>query len=285
MADTITLKYRNTVSEAVDWTTASSGTFEVNIGDWTDEGAFVLSRDTGTYRSGVASGKLVTTGPGSGGNYIQNVGFPTFELGKSYKISLYGKGGAGNENLEVFTASTTGAHATTTLSNSEWTLLELSFEATAADVAASYIRIWTDDGVTIYIDDITIVCYDHETSLTVLVEKGLTRPEMYSMFPEITNEYIDGSKNTQFAQRFIRQCNIKTSYLSDAQLKAFLYWTMDNDRLLDYSIQNGVTTVTETDLVLVPEAVQEVQWYDDLRLAPYLEINLTEAATRQVWPT
>jgi hypothetical protein len=279
MADTITLRYRNTVAETVAWDTASSGTFEVNIGDWVDEGAFVISRDTGVYRTGVASGKIITTGPGSAANYVINSGFAGFELGKSYKVSLYAKGGAGSENFDLFTASTTGAHATAVLSSSDWTLVELSFEATAADVADSYIKIWLDDGVTVYIDDVVIYCYDHETTVNVLVEKGLSRAEKYTMYPQIMNDYLDGSKDTQY-QAFIRQANIRTVALTDTQLQAFLYWTLDNDRLFDYDIQS----VTESDLVLIPEPEQEAQWYDDCRLMPYVEFNVSEGSARTVWP-
>jgi hypothetical protein len=113
------------------------------------------------------------------------------------------------------------------------------------------------------------------TVIPILLEKGLTRAEHFSMYPEIVNQSLDGSKETQY-KAFIRKSTIRTEPLTAAQLIAWVGWCQDNDRTIDYDIDG----VTETDIVLIPESEQEVQWYDDFKFTPYLEVNMDEGIAR-----
>jgi len=117
------------------------------------------------------------------------------------------------------------------------------------------------------------------SALPVLVEKGLTRAEKYSMYPAIVNEILDGSKETQY-KAFIRSANIRTDVLTSEQMKDYLSWCLDNSRTIDYSIDG----VSETGIVLVPSPDQEFSWYDDFKMTPYLEVNMAEGIARTSFP-
>ena len=61
----------------------------------------------------------------------------------------------------------------------------------------------------------------------------------------------------------------------------YLYWTFkDNLGIVDYDIDGR----QEVGLHLIPEVEQEFQWRFDLKLAPYLEVNLGEGICRTVFP-
>ena len=115
--------------------------------------------------------------------------------------------------------------------------------------------------------------------LPVLLEKGLTRAEKYSMYPPIVNQALDGETKTQF-KAFIRNCDLRTDSLTAQQLKDWLNWCLDNDRTIDYTIDG----VTETGISLIPDTEQEVVWYDDFKETPYLEVNMNEGVARTSFP-
>jgi hypothetical protein len=115
--------------------------------------------------------------------------------------------------------------------------------------------------------------------INILIEKGLTRPEKFRMYPAIQNSYLDGSSDTQY-QAFIRSANIRTDVLTDAQLKNYIYWCLDNSRTIDYSIGG----VTESGIVLNPSPDQETQRYDDFVGSPYIEFNIEEGVARTTFP-
>ncbi len=115
------------------------------------------------------------------------------------------------------------------------------------------------------------------TEIKIQIEKGLDRPERYSMYPPIVNEIVDGSKNTQF-KGYIRKARIVTVPLTDEQIEAYLSWMLDNDRTIDYNF-NGQS---EEDLVLIPSPDQELIWNEDCSLMPYLDIDLTEGSVTTV---
>jgi hypothetical protein len=129
-------------------------------------------------------------------------------------------------------------------------------------------------------DSITL---KYNTSLTCQIpidkEKGLTRPEKFNLWPEVVNKCSDGSTGTQF-KAFIRSIYLRTEVLTDAQILAYLYWCLDNNRLVDYTI-NGIS---ESNLILVPQPQQELQRYDDFEGNPYLEINFDEGIARTAFP-
>jgi len=116
------------------------------------------------------------------------------------------------------------------------------------------------------------------TAIPVLIEKGLTHAEKFAMWPPIINKALDGSCETQY-RSFIRSLVLKTNALTDAQLIAYLNWCLDNSRTIDYSIDG----ISETGIVLIPEAEQELSRFNDCRLTPYLEITMAEGTARTAW--
>ncbi len=129
-------------------------------------------------------------------------------------------------------------------------------------------------------DTITLVWSGGSSTLPVLIEKGLERPEKYSMYPPIHNQYTDGSSDQQY-KAYIRSCNIKTNALTGQQLKDYLSYNLDNNHTLNYSIQG----ISETGLYFPSDPNQETVWLNDLKLSPGLEININEGICRTgSWP-
>lgn len=116
--------------------------------------------------------------------------------------------------------------------------------------------------------------------LPVLLEKGLTRAEFYSLYPNIVNQRLDGSMSTSY-KAFIRKCNLKTDVLTSQQLIDYLNWCLDNARTVDYTIDG----VSESSIVLIPEPDQEIQWFDDFKMNSYLEVNMSEGVARTSFPS
>jgi hypothetical protein len=132
-------------------------------------------------------------------------------------------------------------------------------------------------------DSITLKYSHGGSSLTceipILTEKGLTRAEKYQFYPEIVNKGLDGSTKNQY-QAFIRTAILRTEPLTSAQLVAILYWGLDNDRLLDYTIDG----ISESDLSLIADTEYETEWYDDFKMTPFFEVNLQEGVARVDFP-
>ena len=111
--------------------------------------------------------------------------------------------------------------------------------------------------------------------LLVLNEKGLTRPEVFELYPAIVNQGLNGSTETQF-KAYIRSLKLKSGALTDANLFSYLAWCLDNARLVDYVIYG----VSEYDLILVPSPQQEFGRFNNNRLTPYLEVSFKEGIAR-----
>ena len=158
-----------------------------------------------------------------------------------------------------------------------WTYFSFVFTA-VSDVTALQIILaaQTSGACSIWFElDVIKNCSD----LPVLVEKGLTRAEKYSMYPAIVNEIIDGSKETRY-KSFIRNANIRTDVLTSQQMKDYLSWCLDNNRLVDYTIDG----ISEYGISLIPLPDQEFSLYDDFKLTPFLEVSFAEGIARVSFP-
>ena len=76
--------------------------------------------------------------------------------------------------------------------------------------------------------------------LPVLSEEGLRDAEDFSMWPEIQNTYLDGSRDTQF-RGYRRKVVVTTQpiALMDDCIKIFL-WYLDNARTIDYGTETAI---------------------------------------------
>jgi hypothetical protein len=111
-----------------------------------------------------------------------------------------------------------------------------------------------------------------------LLSLKLDKADKYKFYPNIYNKYLDGSSETQF-QTFIRLAHIVTYNLTLAQQKAYLAWTLDNSRTLDYNF-NGVS---ETGLIFIPASEQGFIWLEEVSLMPYLDVEMREGTTGIGW--
>jgi hypothetical protein len=111
-----------------------------------------------------------------------------------------------------------------------------------------------------------------------LLSLKLDKADKYKFYPNILNKYLDGSSETQ-NQNFIRLVHIVTYNLTLAQQKAYLAWTLDNARILDYNF-NGTS---EAGLIFIPESEQGFIWLEEVNLMPYLNVEMREGTVGTGW--
>jgi hypothetical protein len=111
-----------------------------------------------------------------------------------------------------------------------------------------------------------------------LMSFNLDAANKYSFYPDIVNKHLDGSSESQF-QTFIRIAHIVTYNLTLAQQKAYLAWTLDNARTLDYDF-NGYN---EASLIFIPNSEQGFIWFEEVDLMPYLDVEMREGTTGTAW--
>jgi len=243
------------------------------IGNWTAIGNHSIVASATYAHSGSKSYAISASGAGSWSNCAcipESAHSPTLTVGKKYCIGLWAKG----SGAQTFYITAGGVVSSAFTVTTEWAYKQ--FVLTSIDASywlAIYIASPTN---VLYVDDITI--YEYE-DFNLALGKGLKRPDAFGYYPKIKNLALDGSESTQY-RAFIRRSIIETQSLTDAQMLAYLYWGLDNDRLLDYSI--GGTA--EYGLLFNPESEQEFVWNEDCDLMPYLSINMNEGVARTTFP-
>lgn len=243
------------------------------IGNWTSIGNHTIASSSAAAYSGSKSYAISASGAGSWANCAcipEGVNSPALTVGKKYCVGFWAKG----SGAQTFYVSAGGAYSSAFTVTTTWVYKQ--FVLTSTDALfwlAFYVAGPTNN---IYIDDITI--YEYE-DFNLALGKGLKRPDAFSYYPQIKKLALDGSESTQY-RAFIRKSIIETQALTDAQMLAFLYWGLDNNRLLDYLI--GSTA--EYGLIFNPEPEQEFVWNEECDLMPYLSINMNEGVARTTFP-
>lgn len=244
---------------------------EVNT-NWVTGGTHSVTADATHAHAGSKSFKLTATGNGDfTTNYasLASGNNATFVAAKKYCLAIW----TYSETAATVAIKTGGVTSANITAGAAWSRYSFVFVASSATTALQIIS----NSVNVWFELEPI--YEYE-DFNIASEKGLHRADRFSMYPEIINQALDGSAQTQY-KATIRKALLRTVALTDAQLKAYYYWTLDNDRLLDYDIYS----VLEYDLVLIPPPEQEAPWYDDLVLTPYLELDMSEGIARTAWPT
>jgi hypothetical protein len=123
---------------------------------WLNAGA-TLTRDTGTFRSGVASGKVVTaSGTAFTGTSFSYTPTNGFVAGQTYSVDVWLKGNAGGESLYLFLgdASLDSGRLNFTATNG-WAQYSVKWTP-LANFATAYIGIGSNDTTahTFFIDDV-----------------------------------------------------------------------------------------------------------------------------------
>jgi hypothetical protein len=263
MSDSITLKYSFSAKPIL---ADRDGEAVVN---WVNGGNHSVTADATHVHSGTKSFKLHSTGVGDTvTNFISlaSGNNATFVVGKTYCIPFW----VYSATLTGLIVATGGVADSFTIPAGVWTYIAYTFTATDTITA---LKLQHGSDTTDLWFELGVVC--SATALPILIEKGLTVAEKYGMFPQIVNEYVDGSKDTQY-KALIRKMTLTTDVLVATQLSAYARWNLDNARLIDYDIDG----VQETDLVFIPPSDQEVQWYDEFKMTPYLVFNMDEGIAR-----
>jgi len=115
-----------------------------------------------------------------------------------------------------------------------------------------------------------------DTSVIALRDsKGLDVPENISLFPEITNKFLDGTSENQF-MTYIKNFYIKTVILTSQQIDDIIDWAFDTSRTIDFSIE-GVSANAIP--ITLPSTVIEFQREDGFRKAVYWETTFNKSTT------
>jgi hypothetical protein len=125
---------------------AVNGTFETNITGWTAGASTTGTRDTVTFRSGIASMKLVSTG----GAIAQSSYAYTYTVNKQYTVTAYVNGTVGQQ----VKLSASGQDSSAVTLAAGWNLVTFTFFASAASSTYGVKTVGTNQ--TIYIDDVSL---------------------------------------------------------------------------------------------------------------------------------
>jgi hypothetical protein len=239
---------------------------EVNT-NWVTGGTHSVTADATHVHAGTKSFKLTAGGTGDFDTNFASLASgnnATFVVGKKYCLHIW----TYSESAANVRLKTSGVTTGNIVSGAAWSRFSFVFTAAAATTALQIISNTVDAWFELE------PIYEYE-DFDIVVDKGLRRADKYIMWPQIVNQFADGSSNTQY-KAWIRSAILRTVALTDAQLTAYLAWTLDNNRLLDYEIQS----VLEYDLIFIPPPEQEILWYDDFTLTPYLDLDMAEGICR-----
>jgi hypothetical protein len=243
--------------------------------NWTAGGNHTLSADVTHAWAGTKSFKVSASGIGDfTTNCIElsSANNATLVVGKKYVQAIH----AYSVSAGVFQLQTGDVvSANLTCVAGAWTTIHFVFTAVTAATKFQLAMVSVVTDVWFELEPL----YEGD-EFSVLLEKGLTRAEFYSYFPELMFQGLDGSLRVEY-MAFIRQLKLRTDTLTSAQMKTYLYWGLDNNnRKVDYDIDG----IQESELTLVPSPKQEFRWNDDFKMTPYLETVLSEGIVRNVFP-
>lgn len=198
------------------------------ISNWTDSGGNQhISVDATHVHTGANAYKISASGAGGGTNYVNLVSTycPAWVATKKYCITFWGVYCSTPLNLNV--AVTGDAGMVFAVTN---TLIGISYTFTGIAGAAG-LALYLSGAGDFWFDDITVSEY---TDLPVLIEKGMSDPDMYEFFPPIQNNFIDGGMQEQFTS-FRRKIMFFVGVIpARADRLGILYWQLDNNRQIDY---------------------------------------------------
>lgn len=124
------------------------------------------------------------------------------------------------------------------------------------------------------------------SDIKILSCKGIDEPEWVEYYPAIVNTYLDGSKASQFTS-MRRRIRIDCGVIRDRALRmAILNWSLDNDRTIDYTVDNGDTIETFSGIAVNPMDPDgyESSWAEGLSFAKKFVLEVDESIVRTSFP-
>ena len=196
---------------------------------WAGNGNHSITDDPTHIHSGTNAFKIHATAAGDSSTnhvYLPNVNSPTLVIGNQYCVTFWAYASASI----TFSVGYGGVNTSGLIPAYSGAMIGVSIPITAAS-ANGGIVIWLSGAADMWIDDIT---YSQYTDLPVLIEKGMSDPDMYEFFPPIQDPYIDGTMDTQFTS-FRRKFMFFVGVVqARADRLGILYWQTDNNRQIDY---------------------------------------------------
>ena len=203
---------------------------EAGVGDWTGTGNHAITQSNTYAHSGTYAFKIHATGVGDASNYVKlgSAYIPSFIGANQYCITFWFYASApitmfmavaGDSGLSVGLPAGVGT---------TWTPVSYTFTGVSGAVD---FKAYLSGAADVWMDDITVSQY---TDLNALVEKGMSDPDMFELFPAIQNNYIDGTIETQFT-KFRRKISFYVGVVQNRSDRlGILYWMLDNSRQIDY---------------------------------------------------
>ena len=131
------------------------------------------------------------------------------------------------------------------------------------------------------IDDVSVKTTMSQLILTTQLRsvRGIDDPDEGEIFPGIQHNYLSGGVGEEIAG-FRRTATIRFITTTHAERVAVLYWRLDTDREIDYSVDS------ETVLLFALQDFQSFgnEWMDGVDLVKMYELKLRETAIRTSFP-
>ncbi len=272
MADNLRLKYNFPALPAL-----ADRNGEV-VTNWTAAGNHSITADATHFHGGAKAFKLHVTGAGDFTSNFANIPAgtsTTWVVGKKYCITFW-YWCASSVNLTMAFAG--GTSSTQAISGSTWTPISFVFTATNTSYFTAMILSGAAD---MWFDDITVSEY---IDLNSQIEKGMSDPDMYEFFPNIQNNYIDGSIDTQFTS-FRRKISFYCGIVSArADRLGILYWMLDNDRQIDYLTEYQIPVTPNWHNSGQTSGEYSNSWANDFSGAREFTFEILEPSVRTTFP-
>ena len=248
------------------------------IVNWTDNGNHSVTADATHVHSGTKSFKLHATGAGdSTTNYIDlpSGASPTWVVGNQYCITFW-YWCASSVNLRInFAGGLTPVQA---VGGSAWTPISFVFTATSATY---FIQMFLSASADMWFDDITVSQY---VDLNAQIEKGMSDPDMFELYPPQQNNYIDGSIDTQFMgfrRKMFFYCGVVAAR---SDRLGVLYWFVDNNRQIDYLTEYQVPVTPNWHNSGQTQGEYMNNWIQDFNGGREFTIELLDSVIRTAFP-
>lgn len=223
----ITLKYNATTKPVLADRNGET------VGNWVGIGNHAVVASSDHAHSGIKSLKLTATDVGNVTNnhiYLPSANNATFVIGTQYAVTFWVWGSPVSQNLNIKTGGVTGNLGSVNVA--AWTGYTFLFTATSV---TTNLQLWiTGDVDTVYLDDFTIT---EAVQVNGILVRGFDEPDDFDLFPAIQKHYLDGSVEDQ-NKVFRRLISFDAGTINtSADRKKLLYWTLDNDRQIDWKTE------------------------------------------------
>jgi hypothetical protein len=248
---------------------------EVNA-HWSNGGNHVITASATYKHAGTNSFKIANSG---GGDFSTNFaslasGYnAAFTVGRKYCIPIWLYSAADTNTVQIKTADATSSVFTVVVGT--WTLFHFVFTAVTSVTTIQIANVTQAAGHEIWFElEQVCECVD----LPILIEKGMSDPDIVEFFPAIQYTHIDGTMKDVikgFRRLPMFDSNVVLTSMDRRQI---LYWLIDTTKQIDYLTEYNVP------MCLADIGGFENKWLFDCSLMRAFTINLKEPSIRTTFP-